>query len=147
MACWAYTFHGISSILICNKIENLINQFIFYNKNVQVNGMPMYDDEFFKAGIWRVSDWFDAEGHITPFNVWKHRGINNSKYLKWISLVRKIQSLNVNLDNLSRDGGTTKSLHLKDKIVDFEHCKSRELYSALVLLKKLQLLMQNMLTT
>ena len=60
-----------------------------------VDNKMLYDDELFKAGLWRVSDMFDSSGLALGFDVWKRRGVCKSKFLFWRSLISKVRSVGI----------------------------------------------------
>ena len=115
-----------------SKRENLMNQFMFYNRHVVVNGNMFYDDELFMAGLWYTADLFDSSGIVIPFHIWKTRGVSVSKYMLWRSLVSKIRSINISYENVNYMYTHTKVVHINEKYVDIESTPTRELYAHLV---------------
>ena len=50
-----------------NIEQRKYNKYIFYNKDIAVNGNHLYNDELFKAGIWNVRDLFDDHENVIRF--------------------------------------------------------------------------------
>ena len=66
-----------------NDCSNLMNQFVYYNKNVMSSGTMFYDEQLLHAGLWKISDLYDPQGRLLPFNVWRNRGVCQSKFMTW----------------------------------------------------------------
>ena len=119
-----------------NQSENVMNQYVFYNKLLTVDNRMLYDDELFKAGMWKVSDIFDSSGFAIGFNVWKSRGVCKSKYMLWRSVISKVRSLGISFvrDTLCNEHSSVVYLTHDDKI-DLESSSSKDIYRKIVKLK------------
>ncbi len=69
--------------------EDLNNQFIWYNKNIEVENKTIYSDNLFKCGMWNVNDLYE-NGNLVPYNTWIARGAKRYEYLKWRSIIDSI---------------------------------------------------------
>ena len=67
--------YELNSIDSNYKKDTLMNQFVFYNKFTVVNHKMLYNEELFTAGLWYISDLYNASGEIIDFDVWKSRGV------------------------------------------------------------------------
>ena len=113
--------------------SNLINQYLFYNKNLKINGKHLYDKEMFEAGIWHVKDLFDQNNRIIQFADWKFRGISNSKYLLWRSMLNIIK-------NIYKGPNEPDENHFKDLTIKYKNiecldlltCDTKFLYDTLI---------------
>ena len=63
--------------------------FIWHNKNICVNGRSLFYKDLFTAGIWYISDLFQANGEAVPFQTWVVRGVKRQSLIKWMGLVKK----------------------------------------------------------
>lgn len=112
---------------------NLFNQYLFYNKNIKIGGRALYNKELFDAGIWHVKDLFDKNNKIIPFAEWNRRGISNSKYMYWCSMVTLIQKTNKR-HNVP-DEGHFNDLTIKYKNIerlDLLNCDTKTVYCTLI---------------
>ena len=126
--------HNLYNINQNNSMENLKNQFIFYNKHLKTDNRLIYDDELFKAGLWNVSDLFTPDGRVLSFNTWKSRGVCKSKFMLWRCLVSKVRSFKVSMHNLDAYH-CNKILLPTDDIIELENTSSKELYSKIISVK------------
>ena len=124
--------YELNRMNLLNNNEDVINQYVFYNKNVVINGRMIYDKQLLDAGIWRISDLFDEKGNTISFNEWKSKGVCKSKFMLWRCLISKIRSLNLVFANRKKEYNNDIYIHFTNNIVNIEDCKSRELYVALV---------------
>ena len=68
-------------------------EFIWYNKQLCVNGKSVYYKDFHKAGAWYIKDLYQSGGTPVPFNVWVSRGVRPQYLIKWMGLIKKTKSL------------------------------------------------------
>ena len=116
--------------------NNIFNQLVFYNELINVNGKMCYDDDFFKAGLWKVSDLFDNDNKLLPFIVWERRGVSQGKYMLWRSVVSTVNSYNILL-NTEKDCNNNNVLCFESgDTLDLETCNSRHMYQTLVKVQK-----------
>ena len=78
-----------------NIEQRKYNKYIFYNKDILVNGKHLYNDELFKAGIWNVRDLFDDHGNVIKFEILLQRGVTNKSFMNWRSLIGIVQSSDI----------------------------------------------------
>jgi exonuclease III len=117
-----------------NKKEHLNKQYIFYNKHLTIANRLIYDDEFFKAGLWSVNDLFETGGKVISFNTWECRGVSKSKYMIWRSLLSKVKCLQA--DKYEHDEIQCNHITLPTgDIIDIEKSTSKEMYNRLIKLK------------
>jgi len=116
--------------------ENINNHYIFYNKYIKIGGEIIYDDELFKAGMWRCSDIFDVNGNIIPFNVWKSRGVQNCKYFIWRAVVSIVCNFNVDRRNDAEQVSNMCILLPTDEIIDLNTACAKEVYRKLLTIRK-----------
>lgn len=72
------------------KYKEKSETIVWNNEYVRVNGRTVFFAEFFRAGLWYISDLFDREGRLLDFNTWMRRGVEKQMYMKWCSIVSAI---------------------------------------------------------
>ena len=125
------TLHNLDT---SKKLDNLFNQFIFYNKLVEIDGKTCYDSEFFIAGLWKISDLFNDKGEVITFDTWVARGVSKHKYMKWRGIINKVKSCINSRDEVNFDSHSCIYLESGDTI-DLENSVSNHVYRCLVKLK------------
>jgi len=76
------------------SIPSLIDvkqDFLWYNKNLVINGKTVYNERLFMAGLWSVSDLFDRNDSVTPFRVWVVRGAHLTDFMLWRGIVNMVK--------------------------------------------------------
>ena len=76
----------------------------------------LYDNDFLRAGLWRVSDLYNNAGMSIPFTVWKNR-VCKSKFLTWRKLISKTRSSNLSFDNIQTDIEHSMVVALGDELI------------------------------
>ncbi len=118
-----------------NKKENLLNQYVFYNRRVKVNKKTVYDKELFTAGIWRICDLFNHDGTTIPFSVWKRRGVTNTKFLVWRGLLSCVKEFVIDMQNVTMINSSKQIILPTNDIIDLQHSNSNDVYCKIVKLK------------
>ena len=77
------------------------NPFVWNNENIKMGNSTLYNDTFFKAGLWYTSDLYETN-MIIPFNTWVNRGVPKSLYHMWYAIVNATRKLK-NSDKASPD--------------------------------------------
>ncbi len=108
---------------------------IFYNKRVKIDGKLVYDEEFFKAGLWRFCDLFESNGTLIPFNVWETRGIAKSKYIVWRALISNMRKMQIKVYNTNVSIPNKTILLPTNDIIDVQNSSSKEVYTKIVKLR------------
>ena len=126
-------FSNLNKIHIINDQENMINDYIFYNKNILIDSNMFFDNEFLAAGLWRFCDLYDITGNILPFTTWKNRGVCGSKFFIWRKIVNIAKSLKLSFNNIRREIEHKITLDLGNgNIIDLENDTSKSIYNSLV---------------
>ena len=68
---------------------------LWYNRRIKMNGKPIYDEEFCKAGILYVNDVLDDSGKPLSFASCSEKGIGRHKWLDWLSLTQCVKKSGV----------------------------------------------------
>lgn len=76
---------------------------IWYNKSICVNGRSLFYKDLFHAGIWYISDLFQAGGEAVPFQTWVERGVKRCSLMKWMGLVKKIVRYRTNCKTVNEE--------------------------------------------
>lgn len=132
--------HKLNIVDQYNTKDNLINQFMFYDKRVKIGQKPVYDNELFQAGLWRFCDLFQSDGTIVPFSNWESRGVSKGKFIIWkgvLSIVQKLE-LEINTMNSSKNIPNKTVLLPTGDIIDLQYSNSKEIYSKIVKLRKVK---------
>ena len=74
-----------------------MNQLIWMNKHIKINGRSVFWKQFFEVGIVKIEDLFDDDKNIKAFKFWKNKGLHEKYFLSWYSLVRIILSIQENI--------------------------------------------------
>ena len=53
--------------------EQLVNHFIWYNKNVKLENKTIFNKRLFTCGMWYATDLY-MNGNLIPFQTWLARG-------------------------------------------------------------------------
>ena len=65
--------------------------FVWYNKNVVIEGGPIFYKEFYERGIRQFGDLYDKNNKLIPFTTWVHKGMSPSHFMKWAGLVSAVK--------------------------------------------------------
>ena len=68
----------------------VINQMIWHNHNICVASKPLFDTRMHAYGINLVSDLYNVDGTIIPFDVWVERGVPHKFIMLWRSIIHAI---------------------------------------------------------
>ena len=114
--------------------ESLISQYVFYNKNFKIGNEMIYDREIMQAGIWKVCDLLDCNKKFISFKLLQQRGVSQSKYLLWQSIITIAKRLKVTC--LETNQANDLEIELPNKeIIDIANSASKDSYNKLVKLK------------
>lgn len=69
------------------------SNFMWYNKDICVNNKLFLYEEFFRAGLWYISDLYKHEGDPVSFNEWVSRGVSKMNIIKWWGMLAKTKNL------------------------------------------------------
>jgi exonuclease III len=69
--------------------EQLVNHFIWYNKNVKLENKTIFNKRLFTCGMWYATDLY-MNGNLIPFQTWLARGAQYMDYLTWRGIVASI---------------------------------------------------------
>ena len=119
-----------------NSIENLQNQFIFYDKRVKIGKKHVYDGELSEAGLWRFCDLFETDGRVIPFNRWVMRGVSKSKFMTWNGLVSIVKKFQTKMDNHNMNVYNKTIVLPTADIIDIQCSNSKEIYSKIIKLRR-----------
>ena len=70
--------------------NNILNTFIWYNKDLSVGNNLLYCEKLFKAGLWTIKDLFDESGAVQSFDFWLKCGVTKSDYMLWRGIIHSI---------------------------------------------------------
>ena len=59
---------------------------IWNNKTLKVGGKSVYNEWLMASGMWIISDLFDKNGILIPFNTWLKRGAVELDRLVWYGI-------------------------------------------------------------
>lgn len=81
----------ISHITLTNPDSvSPLHQCIWNNRHVCINKKPCFYQYFFDSGIRLVSDFFETDGAVIPFETWIRRGLHTRYYLQWMGILSAI---------------------------------------------------------
>ena len=66
--------------------------YLWYNRNILIHGKSVYYPDFHNSGINYLSDLFDNNGQIIPFEELVSKGLDKEKWLQWYGLIHSIKS-------------------------------------------------------
>ena len=69
--------------------EDLNNQFVWYNKNIEVDKHTIYCERLFQCGLWNVNDLYN-NGILVTYDEWQKRGAKTCDYMIWRGIVNAI---------------------------------------------------------
>ncbi len=108
------------------------NSIIWNNRNIRIDGKPIYYQNYVNASVILVSDLMFALNNVDSFNTAKGKGLKDTNYLTWTSFRCSVPKY---LKNSNVDGrNVLRSLDFKcgDKIFDPISSKSRNFYALLI---------------
>ena len=108
--------------------QNLMNQLIWINKHIKINGRSVFWKQFFEVGIVKIEDLFDDNKNIKAFEFWKNKGLHEKYFLSWYSLVTIILSKQNLLEKAVICNPFTFSFRLNEKNVDLRKATSKQVY-------------------
>ena len=85
---------SLETLNLRSKTPAISKQFVFYNRQFNLNKKMVYDEDLFVAGIWRVKDLFNSHGRIFEFSELKLRGVTDKSYLTWRGIIQKVKANN-----------------------------------------------------
>ena len=118
--------------------QNILNQYLFYNKYLKFDYQYFYFRDIVRAGIWKVADLFDANGNIIPFKRLTERGVSINKYLLWRNIIAKVTDLNVGQETYIQNTDSANSLHIifsNGSKLNLQACTSKAIYNTLIVQK------------
>ena len=68
--------------------KNAMEEIIWYNENICIQGRSIFFENFFHLGIVHISDLFDNEG-IIPFDEWM-QDLDACDFLKWRGIIHSV---------------------------------------------------------
>ena len=74
--------------------NKILNNFIWYSKDLTVGNNLLYCEKLFKAGLWTIKDLFDELGAVQPFDFWLKCGVTKSDYMLWRGIIHSIPKKN-----------------------------------------------------
>ena len=110
------------------------SNFLWYNKQVLVNGKSVFYKELFKAGAWYIHDLYETNGTVVTFETWVSRGVGRHNMIKWMGLIQKTKALNVDHAEPSTDEIVQLSLSFK-KSTCMQHTSNKDIYNGLLATK------------
>ena len=81
-----YYLDSIVSWHSLRKKSTFETDFIWYNKEIKINGKTLYNHRLFQMGIWSATDLF-KNNKVIPFKVFIKRGASNNDFMVWRGLV------------------------------------------------------------
>jgi hypothetical protein len=105
------------------------NNFIWYNKNILINNTSVFYEHFLEAGMWFISDLYDANGSLVPFATWVNRGLARNNWIKWMGLVHSCQSSVLNQSHLNENSISTLGVQTREGLSPISKCSSKIIYS------------------
>ena len=73
-----------------SMVEINKDKIIWYNKNILVQGQPIFYPDFSRVGITYISDLYSDTKELRDFAFWKAKGLKNNDFLKWAGLVSAV---------------------------------------------------------
>ena len=105
-----YTNAIVTWKLARNEFEKNIpkqNQCVWYNKEITVNKQPIFYKAFANCGLWHIIDMFDKNRKFLRFSSLCDRGLKQTDYLRWHSLVAMVaqyrNTFDSNIDVLNQN--------------------------------------------
>lgn len=65
--------------------------FVAYNNKITIGGKYIFDDNLFKAGLWRINDFYKSDGELISFEDLMKRGVPKSSYMTYRGIRNCIQ--------------------------------------------------------
>ena len=109
--------------------------FLWYNKNILINGKSFFYNDFDEAGVKFVHDLYDDNLNPVPFTTWVNRGIKPARLIKWIGLIQSTRRLVQTLEKPQADITPQPYIVSGNSENDLATCKSKDVYMNLLYLK------------
>ena len=121
--------------------EGILNQFIWYNKNIKIKNNYVYSETFINKGVLRISDIYDQNNKIKSFKTMKnefgletkdimlYNGIIAAIPKRWKSIIKS--NIPVIIRNISCIDVT-----IGNESINFKSTKIKQIYNLLILNKK-----------
>lgn len=76
-----------------NTEKEVSKEIIWNNKNILIDGKPIFYKKFMTIGIWYVTDLFTEQNEIIEYDIWLKRGLCKNDFLKWRGLIDVIKKV------------------------------------------------------
>ena len=81
------------------KLDENIEDFIWYNKDLKIGNSCLYSESLFKCGLWTVSNLYEEDNKtVIPFKTWLNRGAKHSDFLLWRGLIHAVSKMKITKD-------------------------------------------------
>ena len=125
-----------SKVSETEPVQNIY--FLWYNQNITRDKKPVYYRVFYQLGIKYVTDLFDINKAVIPFNVWVGKGLPPSQFMNWAGLVSAATRCKSLIDvglQVPADSMTIYLIKSDNVCMSLESVTSRKVYDILVNLK------------
>ena len=129
---WMKKFSGFSESPSC-----ILSQYIWHNKYIKINNLPIYFNSFSEKNINFVCQFFHSDGKVKTWNEFKHEfNLNEKLFFKWVQITHAIPRSWNQIIKGNQLGWNCKFLdhHLikSNTIVCIEKLKANTLYLMLI---------------
>ena len=117
----------------CEVSDDILSQYIWYNQEITINKLTLYNKHFIENGIIQIKDIINENGtfkNIRELN--REFGINKNYFLFYHGLVNAIPKQWSKTINGNKINNAACYLFLKDTKIDIEKVKYDKIYSHLV---------------
>ena len=131
-----HVIHNLNDKNMNCKKENLMNQYVHYNKHIKIHNEIIYDIQLLNVGIWKASDLFDTCNNLIPFKTLEERGLPKSKFMLWHGLVRAIKKARKVIQTMNNVSNENHSIILStNENIEILTFTTRDAYDKIVKLK------------
>ena len=126
-------WHHILQYKENNTNASLANfNFIWYNKDIKIEGNTVYCANLFSIGLWTIKDLYNTDDTIIPFSIWRRRGAKEIHRLLWMSIIR---IANTSLKHLIKTSTLHTKVTIKSQSVSIQTITQKHIKSILANVK------------
>jgi len=117
----------------CQHVQTGVDRkrFIWYNKDIRVNGTATFMKEFYERGIKYVGDIVQYKNSMQLFNVLVKKGLSKTKWLRWQSIVQAVKQY-CKRENICETVDESEVVKFQITETDIEQCNSKFMYNTIV---------------
>ena len=117
------------------KRQNIFHQFLYYNKWIKIDKKMLFDEDLMHAGIWKISELFDSNRKLIPFETLQQRGLPKSKYMIWLGIINIVRKLDTSDVDICNETFNELIIELPKDEISIQHLNSKDAYDKIIKLK------------